>query len=124
MSFCTPFHYSLVVIYIIDIFYYNTNMFFFFAEVHTSNPSSNKSTPTLNPNQGVATLLVMLAVLTIIVLFCCFSAPGIRNLCKRYVFRTCAYDDPDIDNGEYSIASGAKYIIYISILTKRFTQIG
>ncbi|XP_060522062.1 uncharacterized protein LOC132699390 isoform X3 [Cylas formicarius] len=58
----------------------------------------NKSTPIQNPNQGIATLLVMIAVLTIIILFCCFSAPGIRSLCKRYIFRTCPYDDPNLDN--------------------------
>ncbi|KAH1014488.1 hypothetical protein HUJ05_012346 [Dendroctonus ponderosae] len=60
--------------------------------------SSNKSTSASNTNQGYATLIVMLAVLTIIVLFCCFSAPGIRNLCKRYIFRSCPYDDPEVDN--------------------------
>lgn len=42
----------------------------------------------------------MIVVLTIIILFCCFAAPGVRDLCKRYVFRTCVMDDPDIDNGK------------------------
>ncbi|ENN81398.1 hypothetical protein YQE_02214, partial [Dendroctonus ponderosae] len=65
--------------------------------------SSNKSTSASNTNQGYATLIVMLAVLTIIVLFCCFSAPGIRNLCKRYIFRSCPYDDPEVDNGSTPI---------------------
>ncbi|XP_060522046.1 uncharacterized protein LOC132699390 isoform X1 [Cylas formicarius] len=63
----------------------------------------NKSTPIQNPNQGIATLLVMIAVLTIIILFCCFSAPGIRSLCKRYIFRTCPYDDPNLDNGSTQV---------------------
>lgn len=57
-----------------------------------------KSTPVQNPNQGFATLLVMIAVLTIIILFCCFSAPGIRGLCRKYIFRSCRYDDPAVDN--------------------------
>ncbi|KAF7284475.1 hypothetical protein GWI33_022069 [Rhynchophorus ferrugineus] len=68
------------------------------SKVQTAHPSPNKSTPLQNPNQGIATLLVMIAVLSIIILFCCFSAPGIRNLCKRYIFRSCPYDDPDTDN--------------------------
>ncbi|CAH1965599.1 unnamed protein product [Acanthoscelides obtectus] len=38
--------------------------------------------------QGVATLVVMLAVLGIIILFCCLAAPGIRGLCKRFICRT------------------------------------
>ncbi|ERL92633.1 hypothetical protein D910_09946 [Dendroctonus ponderosae] len=72
------------------------------AEGHVPG-SSNKSTSASNTNQGYATLIVMLAVLTIIVLFCCFSAPGIRNLCKRYIFRSCPYDDPEVDNGSTPI---------------------
>lgn len=55
--------------------------------------------PTHTYNQGYATLIVMIAVLTIIILFCCFAAPGIRDLCKRYVFRSCVIDDPAEDNG-------------------------
>nr|CAI5845505.1 unnamed protein product [Callosobruchus analis] len=43
----------------------------------------------------------MLAVLGIIILFCCLAAPGIRGLCKRYICRTCIIDDPDLDNGRY-----------------------
>ncbi|XP_044746204.1 uncharacterized protein LOC123307822 [Coccinella septempunctata] len=58
--------------------------------------------PTVPPNgisnQGVATLIVMCCVLTIIMMFCCFAAPGIRDLCKRYVFRQCVIDDPDVNN--------------------------
>lgn len=72
------------------------------GKVQTSNPSANKSTPLQNPNQGIATLIVMIAVLTIIILFCCFSAPGIRSLCKRYIFRSCPYDDPSSDNASTS----------------------
>ncbi|XP_045460006.1 uncharacterized protein LOC123670555 isoform X2 [Harmonia axyridis] len=49
-------------------------------------------------NQGVATLIVMCCVLTIIMMFCCFAAPGIRDLCKRYVFRQCVIDDPEVNN--------------------------
>ncbi|KYB26702.1 hypothetical protein TcasGA2_TC015927 [Tribolium castaneum] len=61
--------------------------------------TANKSTPTPSGrNQEVATLVVMIVVLTIIILFCCFAAPGVRDLCKKYVFRTCVMDDPDIDN--------------------------
>ncbi|XP_066154763.1 uncharacterized protein [Euwallacea fornicatus] len=70
-------------------------------KVHSSG-SGSKSTPDQNPNQGIATLLVMVAVLTIIILFCCFSAPGIRGLCKRYIFRSCQYDDPSVDNARTS----------------------
>lgn len=59
-------------------------------------------TPNPEPDnpQGLATLIVMICVLTIIILFCCFSAPGIRDLCKKYLFRSCTMDDPDLDNGE------------------------
>ncbi|XP_066154762.1 uncharacterized protein [Euwallacea fornicatus] len=71
------------------------------TKVHSSG-SGSKSTPDQNPNQGIATLLVMVAVLTIIILFCCFSAPGIRGLCKRYIFRSCQYDDPSVDNARTS----------------------
>ncbi|XP_050301099.1 uncharacterized protein LOC126739457 isoform X3 [Anthonomus grandis grandis] len=66
------------------------------AKVHSSQP--NKSTSDQNPNQGIATLIVMIVVLTIIILFCCFSAPGIRGLCQKYIFRSCRYDDPSADN--------------------------
>nr|CAH7746294.1 unnamed protein product [Callosobruchus chinensis] len=50
----------------------------------------------------------MLAVLGIIILFCCLAAPGIRGLCKRYICRTCIIDDPDLDNGTY-FKSGIPY---------------
>ncbi|CAG9860816.1 unnamed protein product [Phyllotreta striolata] len=46
----------------------------------------------------MATLIVMIAVLLIIILFCCFAAPGVRMMCKRYVFRRCMGNDPNIDN--------------------------
>ncbi|XP_074035767.1 uncharacterized protein isoform X2 [Leptinotarsa decemlineata] len=61
-------------------------------------PSGKSSNTPVPSDQGTATLIVMIAVLLIIVLFCCFSAPGIRGLCKRYIFRTCDIDDPDLDN--------------------------
>lgn len=50
------------------------------------------------PNQGLATLLVMIAVLAIIILFCCFAAPGIRDICRKLC--RCKIDDPDRDTGE------------------------
>ncbi|XP_050301097.1 uncharacterized protein LOC126739457 isoform X1 [Anthonomus grandis grandis] len=73
------------------------------AKVHSSQP--NKSTSDQNPNQGIATLIVMIVVLTIIILFCCFSAPGIRGLCQKYIFRSCRYDDPSADNASTAIPS-------------------
>ncbi|XP_068893586.1 uncharacterized protein [Tenebrio molitor] len=69
------------------------------CHLKTMSSPSSKSSATANTNsQGVATLIVMIVVLTIIILFCCFAAPGVRDLCKRYVFRTCVMDDPDRDN--------------------------
>ncbi|KAL1513047.1 hypothetical protein ABEB36_002527 [Hypothenemus hampei] len=55
----------------------------------------------------------MIAVLTIIVLFCCFSAPGIRGLCKKYIFRSCPYDDPDVDNVNTAISEIAPTVILL-----------
>ncbi|KAL3286154.1 hypothetical protein HHI36_000666, partial [Cryptolaemus montrouzieri] len=62
-------------------------------------------------NQGLATLIVMCCVLGIIVMFCCLAAPGIRDLCKRYVFRQCVIDDPEVDNGK-SLACSISEIRY------------
>ncbi|XP_050510603.1 uncharacterized protein LOC126887237 isoform X2 [Diabrotica virgifera virgifera] len=62
-------------------------------------PSPPKTTsPHTNSSQGYATLIVMISVLFIIVLFCCFASPGIRMMCKRYIFRRCLPNDPNIDN--------------------------
>ncbi|XP_056638536.1 uncharacterized protein LOC130446353 isoform X2 [Diorhabda sublineata] len=62
-------------------------------------PSPPKNTSSNSNQQGFATLIVMIAVLFIIVLFCCFAAPGIRMMCKRYIFRRCLPNDHNIDNG-------------------------
>ncbi|EFA07331.1 uncharacterized protein LOC655240 [Tribolium castaneum] len=76
--------------------------------------TANKSTPTPSGrNQEVATLVVMIVVLTIIILFCCFAAPGVRDLCKKYVFRTCVMDDPDIDNASAAGESATPTIILL-----------
>ncbi|XP_056638547.1 uncharacterized protein LOC130446353 isoform X4 [Diorhabda sublineata] len=61
-------------------------------------PSPPKNTSSNSNQQGFATLIVMIAVLFIIVLFCCFAAPGIRMMCKRYIFRRCLPNDHNIDN--------------------------
>jgi hypothetical protein len=92
-----------------------------------SSPSS-KSSATANTNsQGVATLIVMIVVLTIIILFCCFAAPGVRDLCKRYVFRTCVMDDPDRDNvytRRYGHRDELTYVISESSKKKQLAQQG
>ncbi|XP_072391591.1 uncharacterized protein [Diabrotica undecimpunctata] len=62
-------------------------------------PSPPKTTSPHTNQQGYATLIVMISVLFIIVLFCCFASPGIRMMCKRYIFRRCLPNDPNIDNG-------------------------
>lgn len=59
-------------------------------------------TPVAQPDpqaQGLSTLLVMIAVLAIILLFCLLGAPGVRDLCKRTLCR-CFYPEPNTD-GEY-----------------------
>lgn len=61
-------------------------------------PSPGRSTAHASvANQGLATLLVMIAVLAIIILFCCFAAPGIRDICRKLC--RCKIDDPDREPG-------------------------
>lgn len=65
-------------------------------------PSPGRSTANAGvPNQGLATLLVMIAVLAIIILFCCFAAPGIRDICRKLC--RCKIDDPDREPGKHLI---------------------
>lgn len=61
-------------------------------------PSPGRSTAHAGvANQGLATLLVMIVVLAIIVLFCCFAAPGIRDICRKLC--RCKIDDPEREPG-------------------------
>lgn len=56
------------------------------------------SGPTLaaaQQGQGVAALLVMLAVLCFIFAYCCWGAPFCRSLCRRYC--CCRLEDPEPD---------------------------
>lgn len=46
-------------------------------------------------SQGVAALLVMLAVLSFIFAYCCWGTPFCRNLCKKYC--CCHLEDPETD---------------------------
>nr|XP_033324094.1 uncharacterized protein LOC117219229 isoform X1 [Megalopta genalis] len=46
--------------------------------------------------QGVAALLVMLAVLCFIFAYCCWGAPFCRSLCRRYC--CCRLEDPEPDS--------------------------
>lgn len=67
-------------------------------------PSPGRSTAHASAgvgNQGLATLLVMIAVLAIIILFCCFAAPGIRDICRKLC--RCKIDDPDREPGMHLI---------------------
>lgn len=65
---------------------------------YTVKPKTTKTLRTNESDQGLATLLVMISVLAIIVLFCCLAAPGIRDLCNKYIFRHCVIDDPETNN--------------------------
>lgn len=56
--------------------------------------ASSSSLSTANQqSQGVAALLVMLAVLFLIFAYCCWGAPFCRNICKKYCY--CQLEDPD-----------------------------
>ncbi|KAK9875419.1 hypothetical protein WA026_007812 [Henosepilachna vigintioctopunctata] len=74
------------------------DQFSIFSILVTAKPKIPPPTHNGISNQGVATLVVMCCVLAIIIMFCCFAAPGIRDLCKKYVFRTCVIDDPEVNN--------------------------
>lgn len=69
-----------------------------------------KPTPTTSPEngqqQGLSTLLVMIAVLGIILLFCFLGAPGVRDLCKRTVCKFCfPRENEDIPNLPHEVES-------------------
>lgn len=46
--------------------------------------------------QGVAALLVMLAVLCFIFAYCCWGAPFCRSLCRRHC--CCRLEDPELES--------------------------
>ena len=57
--------------------------------------ASSSTLAATQQSQGVAALLVMLAVLCFIFAYCCWGAPFCRNLCQKYC--CCRLEDPEID---------------------------
>lgn len=66
-----------------------------------SPPPGNAAPPNYpNLGQGLPTLLVMIAVLAIILLFCFWAAPGVRDFCRRSICCHCPMDEPDPEQGK------------------------
>ena len=57
--------------------------------------ASGPSLAAAQQGQGVAALLVMLAVLCFIFAYCCWGAPFCRSLCRRHC--CCRLEDPEPD---------------------------
>lgn len=73
---------------------------------------ANALTPNYSPvSQGLPTLLVMIAVLAIILLFCFWGAPGVREFCRRTFCGFCSMDEQNA-TPYYPDNSSGKFVMY------------
>ncbi|XP_043471542.1 uncharacterized protein LOC122504478 [Leptopilina heterotoma] len=77
--------------------------------------SSSSLSAVNQQSQGVAALLVMLAVLLFIFAYCCWGAPFCRSLCKKYC--CCQLEDPEsVDVSQFNIEDRSRMVATPTII--------